>query len=329
VYQLLEPSVIYTVPLDHFIGTTVSSITPSIGLNMQSVGQSFTILLQKTQSTMVPHIVTIPTSNIVVSQAPIGTPLPSRPTQSLPPGYRAINPSIVNTTQVILGSTIPIQQLRGIDLGGYNLLSGIGQSSMSGFQILGASSHAGGQPPHKGKPLYRGKPLFGRKPPLRGKPPFGGQPHAGGKPHIGSHHQPSGQNVSTTRNPWNVPFPGNPLFSGGYNPQSIQHPPLSQGTYPYPPYGKNVYRPYGKTSNPTYNPENPFGYPPLANVSQTPSNPVYSRQQKPYAGGPTSYNYPLTQCMVLLVFLCLTSITRRLIDNYLSLLLWISQTCLG
>jgi hypothetical protein len=98
--------------------------------------------------------------------------------------------------------------------------------------------------------------------------------------------------VSATPNPWNIPFPGNPLFSGGYNPQSIQHPPLSQGTYLYPPYGQNVYPPYGKTSNPTYNPQNPSGYPPLANVSQTPSNPVYSGQQQPYAGGPTGYNYP-------------------------------------
>jgi hypothetical protein len=113
-----------------------------------------------------------------------------------------------------------------------------------------------------------------------------------GQPHFGSHHQPSGQNASATPNPWNVPFPGNPLFPGGYNPQGIQQPPLFQGTYPYPPYGPNIYPPFGKTSNPTYNIQNPSGYPPLTNVSQNPSNPLYPGQQQPYAGGPTGYNYP-------------------------------------
>jgi hypothetical protein len=130
------------------------------------------------------------------------------------------------------------------------------------------------------------------KPPLRGKPPFGGKPHAEGRPQTRAHHQPSGQNVSTIPNSWNTPLLGNQQFFGGCNPQGIEQPPISQGTYLYPPYGQNVYPPYGKTYNPNYNPQNPSGYPLLTHISQTPSNTVYSGQQQPYAGGPTGYNYP-------------------------------------
>jgi hypothetical protein len=79
VSQLPKTSITYTIPLDHFIGMTISSITPSIGLNMQYVGPSSTISLQMAHSRMVPHVATIPTGNVVVSQAPIGTPLSSRP----------------------------------------------------------------------------------------------------------------------------------------------------------------------------------------------------------------------------------------------------------
>jgi hypothetical protein len=43
--QLPETSITYTVPLDHFTGATISSITSSIGLNMQFVGPSSTISL--------------------------------------------------------------------------------------------------------------------------------------------------------------------------------------------------------------------------------------------------------------------------------------------
>jgi hypothetical protein len=43
--QIRETYVTYTVPLDHFTGTTVISTTPSVGLNMQSVGPSSTISL--------------------------------------------------------------------------------------------------------------------------------------------------------------------------------------------------------------------------------------------------------------------------------------------
>jgi hypothetical protein len=249
-------------------------------------------------SIMVPHVTTIPTGSVVVSQAPIGTPISSRPSSSLPLGYKALNSSVVNNTQVIPGSSIPIQQPGGTSLGGSNPLSGTDQSFTSGFQIPRTQPHTGGQPPFGGKPPFGrqppfgGKPLFGGKPQFWGKPPFGGKPHATGKPQTRSHHQPSGQNASTMPNLWNIPFLGNPQFSGGNNPQGLQQPHLSQGTNLYPPYGQNVYPPYGKTPNPNYNPQNPSGYLPLAHVSQPSSNHVYFGQQQPYVGGATGYNYP-------------------------------------
>jgi hypothetical protein len=176
-------------------------------------------------STMVPHILTIPAGNAVVSQAAIGTLVTPRPTSSLPFGYRALNFTTTTTTQVMLGSSIPIQQPRGTDLGGLNPLSGTGQSFTSGSQIPGTLPQAGGHPP------------------TRGQLPFGGHPHAGGQPQSGAYHQPYGQNVSATPNPWNIPFPGNPQFSTGHNSQDPQQPP------------------YGQTPNPAYNPQNPSGYP--------------------------------------------------------------------
>jgi hypothetical protein len=111
---------------------------------MQSVGPSSTLSLQMAHSMMVPHVLTIPTGNVVVSQATIGTPLASRPSSSLPLGYRALNSSIVNTTQVIPRSSITIQQLGGTGLGGSNPLSSTSQSFTSGSQIPGTPPHAEG-----------------------------------------------------------------------------------------------------------------------------------------------------------------------------------------
>jgi hypothetical protein len=84
--------VTYTIPLNHFTGTTIFSATPSIDLNTSSIGPRSTFSLQTTHSTMVPHVLTIPASNVVVIQAAIGTPLTPRPSSSLPFGYRAVLP---------------------------------------------------------------------------------------------------------------------------------------------------------------------------------------------------------------------------------------------
>jgi hypothetical protein len=51
-------------------------------------------------STMVTNTTTIPTRNMVSSQAPIGTPLSPRLTPTLPPRYHALNASIPVPTQV-------------------------------------------------------------------------------------------------------------------------------------------------------------------------------------------------------------------------------------
>jgi hypothetical protein len=230
---------------------------------------------------MAPHILTIPAGNAVVNQAPIGTPVTPRP--NIPFGFRALNASTTTTaqttTQIVPGSSIPIQQPGGTGLGGPNLIGNIGQSLASSFQILGTLPQTGGHPP------------FG------GQIPFAGHPHAGGKPQVRVHHQPQGQNVSvapnlcgapfqgnlhastgqdvpTAPNPWNVAFSGNPQFPAGQNSQAPQQPP------------------YGKMPNPTHNPQNPSGYPPLTHASQNTSNPTYLGQNQPHMRGPTSYNYP-------------------------------------
>jgi hypothetical protein len=272
----------YTVPLNHFTGTTTFTATPPVGLNIPSVGPRPTLPLQTAHSTMVPHIPTIPAGNAVVNQAAIGTPVTPRPT--LPFGFRALNTPIATTTQttttqVMPGSSIPIQQPGGTGLGGPNPLGGTGQSFTSGSQIPGTLPQAGGHPPTGGQIPFGGNPHGGNPhagghPPIGGQIPFGGHPHAGGQPQVGVYHQPYGQNVSATPNPWNVPFPGNPQFSAGQNSQTPQQPP------------------YGQMPNPTHNPQNPSGYPPLTHASQNTSNPVYLGQNQPHTRGPTSYNYP-------------------------------------
>jgi hypothetical protein len=145
-------------------------------------------------STMAPPIPTIPVGNAVVNQAAIGTPVTLRPT--LPFGFRALNSfttttTQATTTQVIPGSSIPIQQPGGTDLGGPNPLGDIDQSVTSSSQISGTLPQAEGHPPTEGQIKFRG------------------HPHAGGKPQSRVHHQPHRQNVSVAPNPWNVLFQGN------------------------------------------------------------------------------------------------------------------------
>jgi hypothetical protein len=65
--KISETFVTYTIPLDNFTGTIVISTTMSIDPNMQSIGPSSNISLQMSHSTMVHHVATIPTDNVVVS----------------------------------------------------------------------------------------------------------------------------------------------------------------------------------------------------------------------------------------------------------------------
>jgi hypothetical protein len=163
----------------------------------------------------------------VVNQAPIGTPVTPRPT--LPFGFRALNASTTTTaqttTQVIPRSSIPIQQPRGTGLGGPNPLDGTSQSFTSGSQILGTLPQIGGHPPTGGQIPFGGNPHAGGHSPAGGQIPFGGHPQARGQPQFGVYHQPHGQNVFATPNPWNVLSQGNPQFLVGKNAQTPQQPP--------------------------------------------------------------------------------------------------------
>jgi hypothetical protein len=93
--QVHGTSVTYIVPLDNFASTTSSVTTVSDQL---LIGSHSIPTLQMTHSTMVPQATTILTENVVISQALIGTPLPSRPIPSLPPRYRALNTSVPIST---------------------------------------------------------------------------------------------------------------------------------------------------------------------------------------------------------------------------------------
>jgi hypothetical protein len=229
-----------------------------------------TIPLQTAQSTIVPHIPTIPAGNPVVTQAPIGTPVTPRP--NLPFGFRALNASAAQTTaQIAPGNYIPTQQPGGTALGGPNPIGNIGQLFTTGPQIPVTPPQTGGQIP------------------------FGGHPHAGGQPQTGVHYQPHGQTASVAPNPWSIPFQGNPhagpTVPAASNPWNIP----SQGN-PQFPAGQNSQAPqqppYGQMPNPNLNPQNPSGYPPLTQTSHSNSNPLYLGQNQPNMRGPTSYNYP-------------------------------------
>jgi hypothetical protein len=157
----------YTVPPNHFTGTTTFIVTPTVGPNIPPVGPNVpfvgprpTIPLQTAHSTMAPHIPTIPAGNAVVNQAPIGTPVTPRP--NLPFGFRALNASAITTaqttTQIVPGSSIPIQQPGGTVLGGPNPIGNTGQSFTSGPQIPGTSTSSWGASSHRRTNSIRGAP---------------------------------------------------------------------------------------------------------------------------------------------------------------------------
>jgi hypothetical protein len=100
--QVPEMYVTYTIPLDHFTCTTNNVTTIPDQL---LIGSHLIPTLQMAHSNMVPHATMIPNGNVVISQAPIGTPLPPRPNPSLPPGYRALNTSVAIPTQVPSGGS--------------------------------------------------------------------------------------------------------------------------------------------------------------------------------------------------------------------------------
>jgi hypothetical protein len=188
VSELPETSATYTIPLDHFASTTCYLF---VGSDTQSIGPSSTIPLQMAHSTMVPHAMTIPTGNTVVTQDPIGTLLSSRPILSLPHGYNALNTYIPIPTQVSSGyseiftspgynatssfiltsSQVPSEGsylpfMGGFGPSGSNPIGGSNPSFASGFQIL-----VGGQYNIGGKTQFGGHTQIGT-PPLLGVQPL-------------------------------------------------------------------------------------------------------------------------------------------------------------
>jgi hypothetical protein len=158
----VDASSSYTVPLNHFTGTTTFTTTPTVAPNTPPVGPRPTIPLQTAQSTIVPHIPTIPAGNPVVTQAPIGTPVTPRP--NLPFGFRALNTSATTaaqtTTQIVPGSSIPIEQPGGTVPGGPNPIGNTGQSFTTGPQIPGTLPQAGGASSHSEDKSHSGGTLM-------------------------------------------------------------------------------------------------------------------------------------------------------------------------
>jgi hypothetical protein len=225
--QVPETSVTYTVPLDHFTGTisNVTIVSDQILIGFHS------ILPLKMAHFMAPRATTTSTKNVVVTQSLIGTPLPSRPNPSLPPGYRALNtfvaiptqvPSegsglfvplgynvatgfVPSPTQVLFGGPYvpPPPLLQGFGSSDSNPVGGTNHSFTSGFQIL-----VGVQPQDGGKPQFGGQPQIGAQTQLQGKP------------QVGFHNPLYGQNAPGSQSQlWNLPFQGNPQPSGGKHPQ--------------------------------------------------------------------------------------------------------------
>jgi hypothetical protein len=190
VSKLPKMSATYTIPLDHF-NSTIGYLF--VGSYTQYVGPKSTIPLQMAHSIMVPNAMTIPTGNTVVTQAPIGTPLSSRPVPYLPHGYHALNTSIPIRTQVsfkAFGIFTPP---------GYNVVVGfiptpsqvpsggcylpfMGGFGPSGSNPIGASTPSftsGFQIPIGGQYNTGGKTQFGGHSQIGTQPPFGGQPQLG------------------------------------------------------------------------------------------------------------------------------------------------------
>jgi hypothetical protein len=208
-----------------------------------------------THSTMVPQAMTVSTENVVITQAPIGTPLPLRPNPPLPHGYTYLNISTAIPTQnPSEGSRIfvppgynaasqffptPTQVLSG---GPYvpppPLFGGSNSFGPSGSNLVGGTSHSitsSFQIP------VGGQPQVGEQPQFAEQPQIGGQPQLGGQPQVGGHNPVYGKNILVLQSrPWNLPF------QGSQQPYMGQHP---QVNYFVPP---TLGQPYPGSKNPTW-----------------------------------------------------------------------------
>jgi hypothetical protein len=197
---------------------------------------------------MVPQAMTVSTGNVVITQAPIGTPLPLRPNPSLPPGYNALNTSIAIPTQNPSGGSrlfvppgynvashfvpTPTQVLSGgltfllhLCLEDLIILALVAPIQLEAPVILSLLVF---------RFLIGGQPQVGGKPQFGGQPQIGGQPQLGGKPQVGGHNPVYGQSIHVLQSqPWNLPFQGNQQPSRGKHPQVNSFVPPNLGQ-PYP-----------------------------------------------------------------------------------------------
>jgi hypothetical protein len=337
--QMLETYVTYMVPFDHFTGTT-NNVT--IISDQLLVGSHSILPLQMTHSIMVLQATTISTRNVVITQVPIGMPLPPRSNPSLPPGYIALNTFVSIPTQV---------SSRGSGLfapPGYNVASQFVPTPAQVLSkvpyippppLLGGSYHPGpsGSNPFRGTNIsitsgfhipIRGQPQAGGKPQFGGKPHIGAQPQLGGQPQVGVHNPLYGKNVPMIHSqPWNLPLQGNLQLPGGKHPQVNAFVPTNLGQ-PYlgslnPTWGQNFQSNVPFQGNISNQP-NPMGYMPqnppqpnlsaLSNYLQT----TYGPTGIPMGLPPQNYQFPqVNRPLPFLATLDLFDLSRILNDHIL------------
>jgi hypothetical protein len=132
---------------------------------------------------MVPQVTHVSVESVVITQDPIGTPLPLRSNPSLPPRYNTLNTSIANPSQNPSGGPnrfVPP---------GYNVSSSFVPTPtqvLSGGAIIPPPPSSGGSnhPSPSRSNQVGGTSHFVTS---GFQIPVGGQPQVGGKPQVGGH----------------------------------------------------------------------------------------------------------------------------------------------
>jgi hypothetical protein len=205
---------------------------------------------------------------MVITQAPIGTPLPLRSNPSLPPRYNALNTSIANPTQNPSGgSNIFVPP-------GYNVASSFvptpTQVLSGGPKIPPPPSPGGSNPPGPSSSNQVGGTSHFVASGFQIPQPVGGQPQVGGKPQVGGHNLVYGKNIPRLQSqPWNFPFQGNQQLSRGKHPQVNSFVPPNRG------------KPYLGSMNPTWGQNFQSNSPFQGTLPNQPTHVGYSTQNPP------------------------------------------------
>jgi hypothetical protein len=250
-------STAYTVPLDHFTSTTSNVVIVSDQLLVSSHSIP---PFHLSNSTIVPQAMPISTGNVVITQPPIGTPLPLRSNLSLPPGYNALKVSIANLAQ---------NPSRGSNLfvpPGYNVASHFVPTPT---QVLSGGPYVPPPPSPGGS----------NRPGPSSSNQVGGTSHfitsgfhilVGGQPQVGGNNPVYGQSIHPLQSqPWNFPFQGNQQSSGGKHPQVNSFVPPNLG------------KPYPGSRNPTWGQNFQSNAPFQGSLPNKPTHVGYSTQNPP------------------------------------------------